>query len=104
KIEDLQKALIALADRSRNVVMPSFTHLQRAQPIVGGAEALAWCFLFWRDTSRLIATGEKEMRWESPLGSGAIAGTSLPIDANQTASLLGFAVAPESSIALTASR
>src|SRR5687768_2693165 len=42
QLSDLQKAFVALAERSANVVMPSFTHLQRAQPIVAGAEALAW--------------------------------------------------------------
>jgi argininosuccinate lyase len=104
KIEDLQKSFIALAERSKTVVMPSFTHLQRAQPISAGAEALAWCFLFWRDTTRMLAAGEKETHWENPLGSGAIAGTSLPIDASYTTKLLGFAVPTESSIALTASR
>src|SRR3954447_25203528 len=41
-VEDLQKSFVRLAERSRGVVMPSFTHLQRAQPICAGAEALAW--------------------------------------------------------------
>ena len=50
---DLCKVFVALAARSADVVMPSFTHLQRAQPIAAGAEALAWCSMFWRDNRRL---------------------------------------------------
>src|SRR5438552_2610948 len=81
-----------LADRSRNVVMPAFTHLQRAQPIIAGAEALAWNETFDRDQDRLgmgkcggLSGMFEECRNDSPLGSGAIAGTSLPIDAHYTA-------------------
>ena len=104
QIEDVQRAFISLAERSSGIVMPSFTHLQRAQPIDAGAEALSWCFMLWQDIGRVVLLCEKETGWENPLGSGAIAGTSLPIDGQYTTSLLGFAVAPESSIALTASR
>jgi argininosuccinate lyase len=79
KCEDLCRAFVLLADRSRDVVMPSYTHLQRAQPICAGAEALAWATAFHRAGRRtawchLIDLGE------NPLGSGAIAGTSLPLD------------------------
>src|SRR5690606_30034600 len=50
---DLCQAFVNLAERSRDVVMPSFTHLQRAQPIAAGAEALAWASMFWLDQTRL---------------------------------------------------
>ncbi|HSZ59849.1 MAG TPA: argininosuccinate lyase [Tepidisphaeraceae bacterium] len=73
------RAFVQLADRSRDVVMPSFTHLQRAQPICAGGEALMWATAFHNALQRFYApwmTGAVE--W--PLGSGAVAGTSLPID------------------------
>ncbi|MFT3784548.1 MAG: argininosuccinate lyase [Tepidisphaeraceae bacterium] len=71
-INNLITAFAALAVRSSDVVMPSFTHLQRAQPINAGAEALAWSEFF---DSFQIYSHER-----MPLGSGAIAGTSLPLD------------------------
>src|ERR1041385_4880297 len=46
RVEDLQKAFVELAIRSGDVVMPSYTHLERAQPISAGAESLAWCAVF----------------------------------------------------------
>ena len=80
-IHDLLRSFVALAERSIGIVMPSFTHLQRAQPIVAGAEALAWAEMFQRDRQR-IAMGVDYC--DMPLGSGAIAGTSLPIDRDAT--------------------
>jgi len=97
-------AFVALADRSGNVVMPSYTHLQRAQPIRAGAEALAWCTMFQSDTDRTIVRALNNNRDDSPLGSGAIAGTSLPIDSSFTAKELCFSGPPQSSIEATASR
>jgi argininosuccinate lyase len=101
---DLCKAFVALAERSRDVVMPSFTHLQRAQPIVASAEALAWCSMFWRDNRRM-ASGMSTSGIETcPLGSGAIAGSSLPLDPSVTAKLMGFRHGPISSIDHSATR
>ncbi len=74
-------AYVSLADRSSDIVMPSFTHLQRAQPIIAGAEALAWAQMLDVDRQRLDGVLACTT-WEMPLGSGAIAGTSLPLDAN----------------------
>jgi len=99
----LERALVRLADRSKSIVMPSFTHMQRAQPILAGAEALAWCQMFERDRRRSAAITQSE-DWRSPLGSGAIAGTSLPLDAAMTADSLGFAAGPVNSIEQTATR
>jgi len=73
-------AFVSLADRSSKIVMPSFTHLQRAQPISAGAEALAWAKMLDLDRQRLDGILAAST-WELPLGSGAIAGTSLPLDA-----------------------
>jgi argininosuccinate lyase len=68
-------------------VMPSYTHLQRAQPISAGAEALCWVQAFRRCEHRLMYFGNRCQR-DLPLGSGAIAGTSLPLDREETARLL----------------
>ena len=103
KLDDLCIAFITLANRSIDVVMPSYTHLQRAQPISAAAEALAWCGMFKRDWHRV---GEP-IGWSKmnvPLGSGAIAGTSLPLDSRTTAKLLNFQDPPLNSIYHTAIR
>jgi argininosuccinate lyase len=101
QIGDLQKGFVLLAERSRETVMPSFTHLQRAQPISCGAEAIAWCVMLSHDLGRLenVITN-----LHCPLGAGAIAGTSLPTDPEITSDLLAFAAPVESSIYATASR
>lgn len=109
-IKDLQLAFVSLAERSAKVVMPSFTHLQRAQPISAGAEALAWSTMFAGHAGRLHREGHTDFV-TSPLGSGAIAGTSLPIDPASSAEHMGFHsfpkvdfLGPASSIERTASR
>ena len=106
QLDDLMKAFVALAMRSADVVMPSFTHMQRAQPITAGAEALAWMHMFFRDRGKIATSAREVMVFlqASPLGSGAIAGTSLPIDAKQTAASLDFLNPPLNSIEATASR
>jgi argininosuccinate lyase len=78
-LDHLVKSFVLLADKSRNVVMPAFTHLQRAQPISAGAEALAWATFFDLDASALNCFRAAGISTPWPLGSGAIAGTSLPI-------------------------
>jgi argininosuccinate lyase len=80
RVEDLTKSFILLAERSRDIVIPSFTHLQRAQPISAGADATAWAAMFHRDWFRYFHLFDNSMA-EMPLGSGAIAGTSLATDA-----------------------
>lgn len=102
-MELLCTAFLHLADRSKGIVMPSYTHMQRAQPICAGAEALAWHMMFRVDQLDMHSQSDND-REHSPLGSGAIAGTSLPIDAEFTAKLLDFTSPPYSSILSTASR
>ncbi len=102
--DDLCKAFIALAERSMNVVMPSFTHMQRAQPICAAAEAMAWCSMLYRDKRRLASGLSTSTLETCPLGSGAIAGSSLPLDVSETAKILGFRHGPISSIDHTATR
>ncbi|QOV87406.1 argininosuccinate lyase [Humisphaera borealis] len=75
------KAFVAMADRSADIVMPSYTHLQRAQPIAAGAEVLAWTEALSRGYERLARFAAN---YEFPLGAGAIAGSSLPLDRKQT--------------------
>ncbi|MGN6727359.1 MAG: argininosuccinate lyase, partial [Tepidisphaeraceae bacterium] len=81
-LTDLMQSFVLLAERSAGIVMPSYTHLQRAQPISAGAEAIAWMTMFFENRE---ATRELEGWPKCPLGSGAIAGTSLPIDREETA-------------------
>jgi argininosuccinate lyase len=102
QLEGLCRAFVGLAQRSRDVVMPSYTHLQRAQPISAGAEALAWCAMLSENFNRISRFARSKM--ENPLGSGAIAGTSLPLDLEATRLALGFGFASPSSIEQTAKR
>jgi argininosuccinate lyase len=110
-LQTLMHAFVALAERSQDIVMPSYTHVQRAQPISAAAEALAWAVMFDRDFLRLEYPNQHvHMETDSlaiddsPLGSGAIAGSSLPLDAAETSKILGFLMPPHNSIEATASR
>ena len=104
-IPNLLKSLVALAGRSASIVMPSYTHLQRAQPILAGAEALAWTTMFSHASSRFQSLAVRIEEGKIPLGSGAIAGTSLPIKPYDTAKALGcFWEPPSNSIFHTATR
>lgn len=88
QILDLQQAVLELAAQHQNTVMPGYTHLQRAQPISFAHHLLAYGEMLRRDVTRLQDCKER-MNW-CPLGSGALAGTTYPIDRWQTARLLGF--------------
>ena len=88
-IVNLQKALVQLAHDHGQTVMPAFTHLQRAQPITFGHELLAYAEMLDRDLQRLADCRRRTN--VSPLGSGAVAGTTLNIDRAYTAKLLDFA-------------
>ncbi len=87
-LRDLQEALAEKALAHAGAVMPGFTHLQTAQPITLGHHLLAYVEMIGRDRGR-FADARKRMN-ESPLGAAALAGTSFPIDRNQTAAALGF--------------
>lgn len=87
-IEVLQAVLIANAESHAATVMPGFTHLQTAQPVTFGHHLLAYVEMLGRDRGR--ARDARQRLNESPLGAGALAGTSFPIDRNQTAKALGF--------------
>ena len=93
---NLQQAMMNLAEREKDTVLPGYTHLQRAQPITFAHWCLAYVEMFNRDIGRL-----KDALYRldvSPLGSGALAGTAYPIDRNKLAHNLGFRTATLNSL------
>jgi argininosuccinate lyase len=95
-IVGLQQVLFDRAVAAGDVYLPGYTHLQRAQPVLLAHHLLAHGWAFGRDVDRLLATVERLD--VSPLGAGALAGTSLPIDPAGTAADLGFARAFDNSL------
>ena len=81
-------ALVDLADQTQEVIIPGYTHLQGAQPVPMAHHSLAYVEMLARD--RTLIAAAKEQANVCPLGSGAIAGTTLPIDRNFVAKELGF--------------
>ena len=88
RLHHLQSALLDLAEREAETIMPGFTHLQAAQPVTFGHHMLAWFEMLDRDYSRLLDC-RKRLN-VCPLGAAALAGTSFPIDRHFTAKQLGF--------------
>ncbi len=87
-LRSFQSALITVAEAHAATIMPGYTHLQTAQPVTVGHHLLAYVEMAGRDRSRF---GDCRARLnENPLGSGALAGTSLPIDRQATSDALGF--------------
>ncbi len=84
----LQAALVDLAERHADVLLPGYTHLQRAQPVSFAHHLLAYVEMFERDHDRL-ADAFKRVN-VCPLGAGALAGSTLPLDRELVARLLGF--------------
>ena len=95
-IRQLQKAFVAKATRYESVVMPGYTHLQRAQPILLAHHLLAYVSMLDRDHERFSDMMKRINR--SPLGAGALAGTPFPIDRRSTAKALKFVGLVENSI------
>ena len=88
KIRGLIEVLCNKAEENKNVIMPGYTHLQRAQPITFGHHLMAYASMLLRDLDRL--SDVKRRMNVLPLGSGALAGTTYPLDRNMVAELLGF--------------
>ena len=88
KIGNLQKAFVALAEKYSEDVMPAYTHLQRAQPVTIASYLLSFVEMLARDYCRLGNCST--LMNVSPLGCGAVAGSTLPLDRNNTAKRLGF--------------
>jgi argininosuccinate lyase len=87
-VRNTQSALLDFAEANREVVIPGYTHLQRAQPVLLAHWALAYFEMLARDRERLIDARRRVN--VMPLGSAALAGTSFPIDREALARLLGF--------------
>ena len=98
----LQQQLARMAKRHSAVVMPGYTHLQRAQPVLLAHHLLAYYEMLSRDQERLQQCGERVN--VLPLGVGALAGTTLPIDRHHVARLLGFPRVSENSLDTVADR
>ena len=88
QLKELEETLCTVAKANANHVMAGYTHLQRAQPITFGHQLMAYASMFLRDIKRL--NNALENMNECPLGSGALAGTTYPIDRHITAAALGF--------------
>jgi argininosuccinate lyase len=84
----LQRAFVARCERDRDVILPAFTHLQRAQPVLAPHYWLAYCEKYERDRLRLADCRRRVN--SCPLGSAALAGSSLPIDRQNVMRRLGF--------------
>ncbi|MCX6089518.1 MAG: argininosuccinate lyase [Candidatus Atribacteria bacterium] len=101
-VNALQESFLKKARRYRDVVMPGYTHLQPAQPVLFGHHCMAYFFMFQRDAERLQESLSRIN--VLPLGAGALAGTSLPIDCQLVADLLAFPNVQDNSMDTVADR
>jgi len=99
---DLRRVLVERAREHVDTLLPGYTHLQRAQPVRLAHHWLAFVSMLGRDAGRFADAGVRNSR--SPLGSGALAGSTLPIDRDDTAAALGFEGPSENSMDAVASR
>ena len=99
---DLMKTLLLIAKEHIWTIMPGYTHCQRAQPVTLAHHLLAYFDMFQRDLERLLESYKRVSK--SPLGAGALATTSFPINRQLTAELLGFEGIVENSIDAVSSR
>ena len=96
EIKNLIKAIIKLADKHKDIIMPGFTHLKNAQPVLFSHYLLAYVEMFKRDYTKYLNVIKNTS--ENPLGSAALAGTSFNLDRNYTSSNLGFDKPTDNSI------
>jgi argininosuccinate lyase len=101
-VVDLQEVLLTRAEQADGVYLPGYTHLQRAQPVMLAHHLLAHGWSLGRHVDRVLDALERID--VSPLGAGALAGSSLPLDPDRTAALLGFAGRFENSLDAVGSR
>lgn len=85
---EARAVFIQVAKDNSTVIMPGYTHLQKAQPVLFAHHMLAYYWMLTRDFTRMIAA--RDAADASPLGAAALAGTSYPLDRQQTAAALGF--------------
>src|SRR4029077_10399204 len=101
-LRELQATLLAAAERDRDLVLPGYTHMQRAQPVLAAHYFLAYIEKYQRDRDRL-----KDCRRRVnvlPLGAAALAGTSLPIDRDSVRRQLGFDAIAANSLDVSSDR
>jgi argininosuccinate lyase len=96
EIKNLIKGIIKLADKHKDIIMPGFTHLKNAQPVLFSHYLLAYVEMFKRDYKKYLNVIKNTS--ENPLGSAALAGTSFNLDRNYTSSNLGFNKPTDNSI------
>jgi argininosuccinate lyase len=102
RLAEMLEALLGLAGRHPEVVMPGYTHLQPAQPILFAHWALAYFEMFRRDAGRLEDCGTRGD--ELPMGAGALAGTTYPVNRERLARELGFGRVAANSLDVTSDR
>lgn len=95
-LRDLRATLIEIAERHLDVILPGYTHMQRAQPVVLGHHFLAYQEMFERDTARFVDCRRRTD--VMPLGAGALAGLPYPLDRDSVARELGFAEVSRNSL------
>lgn len=95
-ITELQRALLLQSEKHLGVIMPGYTHLQRAQPVLFSHHLNAYILMLMRDKERLQDCSKRADMM--PLGAGALAGTTFPIDRGQVAAELGFSRLYENSL------
>jgi len=94
--KDLQKSLLSSAQKNLGIIMPGYTHLQHAQPLLFSHHLMAYFYMFERDKGRMQDLYKRID--VLPLGSAALAGTSFPIDRDFVAKQLGFSKVSENSL------
>jgi argininosuccinate lyase len=87
-LKDFRHALLDLAEKHADTILPGFTHMQVAQPVTFGHHMLAYVEMFNRDAERMLDCRKRVNRL--PLGAAALAGTTFPIDRERVATTLGF--------------
>jgi argininosuccinate lyase len=102
QLESLQRVFVERCARDAGVIVPAYTHLRRAQPVLAAHVWLAYCEKFQRDRERL-ADCRRRTNWNS-LGAAALAGTTLPIDRENTARRLGFEGVAANSLDISSDR
>jgi argininosuccinate lyase len=101
-LADLLEALLYRAEQTKTLVMPAYTHLQRAEPVLTSHWLLAYFEMFFRDGDRLLDCRERAN--ECPLGSGAVTGATLPLDRELVSRALGFTRPSANSMDATSDR
>src|SRR5262249_46696626 len=102
RLRELQSALLGAAERNRDLVLPGYTHLQRAQPVLAAHYFLAYVEKYQRDRDRLADCRRRVN--VLPLGAAALAGTSLPIDRDSVRRQLGFDALATNSLDVSSDR